>query len=215
MTSVRAFASVSHKVAALYVEKNGSYFGLEAVDPWDEERDARLYAGPHPVVAHPPCNRWAKPMAFVNQTRYGHKVGDDGGCFEHALWAVRTFGGVLEHPAHSAAWDAFALPKPARGGWASSLDDPGYTTMIDQWAYGHPCEKRTWLYYVGPEPPELDWRVAPEGVLPVVSWLRGAAWHREHGRKAITRAEASKTPEAFRDALIAMAYGCHKVEAAA
>src|SRR5690242_17269022 len=28
-------------VAALYVEKGGVYYGIEDVDPWDEERDAR------------------------------------------------------------------------------------------------------------------------------------------------------------------------------
>ena len=33
-------------IAALYVETDGCYFGLPGVDPWDEARDARLYAGP-------------------------------------------------------------------------------------------------------------------------------------------------------------------------
>lgn len=33
-------------VAALFVETGGCYFGLPDVDPWDEARDARLYAGP-------------------------------------------------------------------------------------------------------------------------------------------------------------------------
>lgn len=46
-------------VAALYVETGGCYFNLPGVDPWDRERDARQYAGPHPVVAHPPCERWS------------------------------------------------------------------------------------------------------------------------------------------------------------
>ena len=46
------------RVAALYVETGGVYYGLNDVDPWDEERDARLYAGPWPVVAHPPCKAW-------------------------------------------------------------------------------------------------------------------------------------------------------------
>jgi hypothetical protein len=102
-------------VAALYVAKDGAYFGLPAVEPWDEARDARKYRGPWPVVAHPPCDRWCQ-MAPVNQARYGHKVGDDGGCFEAALNAVRTFGGVLEHPAVSIAWRAFGLPKPPTAG---------------------------------------------------------------------------------------------------
>ena len=47
-------------IAALYVQKAGAYFGLPDVDPWDEARDARLYAGPHRVVAHPPCQRWGR-----------------------------------------------------------------------------------------------------------------------------------------------------------
>jgi hypothetical protein len=43
------------KVAALFVETDGCYFNLPSVDPWDIERDARKYTGPHPVIAHPPC----------------------------------------------------------------------------------------------------------------------------------------------------------------
>jgi hypothetical protein len=46
-------------IAALYVETGGCYFGLPDVDPWDQARDARLYAGPWPVVAHPPCQMGA------------------------------------------------------------------------------------------------------------------------------------------------------------
>lgn len=45
-------------IAALYVQTGGSYFNLEGVQPWDEESDARMYGGPFPVVAHPPCQRW-------------------------------------------------------------------------------------------------------------------------------------------------------------
>jgi hypothetical protein len=47
-------------IAALFVERNGIYFGIPGVDPWDERRDARTYAGPWPVVAHPPCARWGR-----------------------------------------------------------------------------------------------------------------------------------------------------------
>ena len=41
-------------ISALFVQKHGAYYGLKNVDPWDEERDARKYAGPNPVIAHPP-----------------------------------------------------------------------------------------------------------------------------------------------------------------
>lgn len=64
-------------IAALYVAKGGCYFGLDGVDPWDEARDARLYAGPHPVVAHPPCARWCRLAALV-QSQGGKAIGDDG-----------------------------------------------------------------------------------------------------------------------------------------
>ena len=42
-------------IAALFVEENGCYYGLDGVEPWGVSRDARKYDGPFPVVAHPPC----------------------------------------------------------------------------------------------------------------------------------------------------------------
>ena len=45
-------------VAALYVQTRGVYYGVDGVDAWGlPDRDAREYAGPWPVVAHPPCER--------------------------------------------------------------------------------------------------------------------------------------------------------------
>ena len=103
-------------VAALYVETGGCYFGLPNVDPWDEPRDARLYAGPHPVVAHPPCDRWHQ-LSAVNNKRWGYTINEDGGCFAAALAAVRKFGGVLEHPAESRAFKFHGIPEPVAGNW--------------------------------------------------------------------------------------------------
>jgi hypothetical protein len=185
-------------IAALYVETGGAYYGLDDVDPWDAERDARRYAGPHPVIAHPPCNTWCQ-LAPVNAKRWGRRVGDDDGTFAAALAAVRRWGGVLEHPAYSIAWRRYGLPVPARHGWTQSFDDPGITTQVSQAAYGHAARKRTWLYAVDVDPAALDWR-DPAGVAVI-----GGGIHTGQcvGRPKLERAIA--TPIAFRDMLIALA----------
>lgn len=90
---------MSRTVAALYVASRGCYYGLDDVEPWGlPERDAREYAGPHPVVAHPPCARWGR-YALGGPSHYGRfKVGDDGGCFAAALASVRRWGGGTGAP---------------------------------------------------------------------------------------------------------------------
>lgn len=151
------------KVAALFVDPRGVYSDLPDVEVWDEARDARLYAGPWPVVAHPPCARWSRLAGFT-EARFGYKRGEDGGCFEAALRAVREFGGVLEHPAYSAAWAKFDLPKPQwHGGWTRSLTDEGASCYVEQGRYGLPVKKATWLYACGVELPELRWGPTPDG----------------------------------------------------
>lgn len=108
-------------IAALYVETDGAYFGLPDVDPWDEARDARLYDGPRSVVAHPPCQRWGRYWHGAPRKPHQFKLGDDGGCFAAALASVRRWGGVLEHPEGSHAWNAFGLKAPPRnGGWVAA-----------------------------------------------------------------------------------------------
>jgi hypothetical protein len=74
-------------------------------------------------------------------------------------------------------------------------------TEVDQGAYGHRARKRTWLYYVGPEPPELDWREAESDVI-VSGFLHRAGT--DESRRVRPR-EASSTPIAFRDVLLEMA----------
>ncbi len=185
-------------VAALYVETGGTYYGLEGVDPWDETRDARLYDGPWPVVAHPPCNRWGQ-LANVNYARYGTPIGEDGGCFQHALWAVRTFGGVLEHPANSMAWRRFNLPSAVRGCWSTTLDDPGWATEISQVVYGHGARKRTWLYAVGCGD-ALDWSDRPGEYVVGAGINTGEC----QGRR-LPDSLAIRTPLEFRDLLLGMA----------
>lgn len=117
---------------------------MEGVDPWDEQRDAKRYEGPLPVVAHPPCGPWGR-MRFLS--RY-----QDKSCGPRAAEQVRAYGGVLEHPVDSTLWRACRMPRPGE------LPDEwgGRTYAVRQVAWGHCCEKPTWLYVVG---------IAPERVL--------------------------------------------------
>ena len=100
------------------------------LDCWDATRDARLYDGPHPIVAHPPCKHWGRlrHLAKVEcggckwrgrEAQLGHAPGigpycplcacdyivSDADCAPRAVEQVRRWGGVLEHPAGSKLWE--------------------------------------------------------------------------------------------------------------
>jgi hypothetical protein len=187
-------------IAALYVDPRGAYAGLPDVELWDEKRDARLYHGPHAVVAHPPCSRWCQLAAIVEK-RYGYKRGDDGGCFAAALATVRRVGGVLEHPAYSKAWSAFDLPTPpTKGGWVRGICG-GWVCHVEQGHFGHPARKATWLYAFGaPSLPDLPW--GRSSAVAVVSWCQN---HGGGNGPRIGKKVAAATPEAFRDVLLSIA----------
>jgi hypothetical protein len=204
-------------IAALFVETNGCYFGLPGVDPWDEARDARKYAGPWPVVAHPPCQRWGKFWAgqplHIAKTGERKIKGDDGGCFAAALSAVHQFGGVLEHPEGSHAWAHFGLRKPPRaGGWVPT-EHGFWTCCVEQGQYGHYARKPTWLLAYGLDHrdlPELCWgKTAP--VFPQQAIDRyGLAKCKRAGELAFKgggkdSAPRIGTPPEFRDILLRIA----------
>ena len=131
-------------VAALYVEPRGPYPALVA-DWFDEARDARTYRGPGPVVAHPPCGPWSKLRRFCTLPEEQRLLA------LLAVEQVRTFGGVLEHPAGSLLWREAGLPVPE-----SMFSDQygGRSYEVAQGDYGHAAPKLTWLYAVrlGPCP---------------------------------------------------------------
>lgn len=200
-------------IAALYVARGGAYFGLPGVDPWDEARDARRYTGPWPVVAHPPCQRWGRywhggPSAKVRRVK-----GDDGGCFAAALASVRAWGGVLEHPAHTSAWAAYALPKPARsGGWTDPDAHGGRACHVEQGHYGHRARKATWLYAVSPCVPALQWGPSEATARLDAGYhsaeeRRAKAGRAMTGGRRLTPRENLATPPAFREVLLSIARG--------
>lgn len=205
------------QIAALFVESDGAYFGLPGVDPWDEKRDARRYAGPHPVVAHPPCQRWGRFWHGSTARPHQFKLGADEGCFAAALTAVRNFGGVLEHPAHSHAWAWFGLRTPIAGqGWMPADDRGGWTCHVEQGHYGHLARKATWLYAVGCDLPELNWSKGAQRIHPRALELHGYEKARRIGMMAMVGGKdktriRNATPEAFRDVLLAMARSAIRV----
>jgi len=190
-------------IAALYVETGGVYFGRPDVDPWDEARDARRYAGPWPVVAHPPCGPWGhlRHLAVLQE--------DHRGCGLAAVEAVRRWGGVLEHPAHSTLWEACGLPAPG------CLPDAygGVSVVVDQCDFGHVARKRTWLYLVGVR--DLG-RMPPPGR--PTHWVSGSHQPRvkprgrrrsdfvPDGVKICSARQRNRTPPAFADFLVALAH---------
>jgi hypothetical protein len=205
-------------IAALYVQKDGSYYGLDGVVPWDEERDARQYAGPWPVVAHPPCQRWGKmwfgqPLA-VKLTGERKRLGDDGGCFEAALNSARTYGGVIEHPWGSLAWPHFDLNTPDRaGGWIMADYFGGWTCCVEQGRYGHYARKPTLLCTWGisaDDLPSLAWGYSEPRFDPAVVARMGLQRAKRLGEVGARGGGTDSsprigTPEPFRDLLISIA----------
>jgi len=157
---------VTAKVAALYVERGGPYFDMPDVDPWDKKRDARLYAGPMPVVAHPPCGPWGRLRHLYRGTEHD--------CAPAAIAAVQEWGGVVEHPAQSLLWGVLGLPKP--GEFRDVFG--GYSVEVCQCDWGHPARKRTWLYIVGAHVPSMPPSREP------THWISGGRGRQ--GKKAKT-----------------------------
>lgn len=190
-------------IAALFVQHDGCYAGLHYVDAWPEHRDARLYDGALPVVAHPPCQLWGN-LAAVNYARWGgehNRPGNDGGCFARALESVRRCGGVIEHPKNSRAFAANGIDKPHGIGW-QQIGQTEWVCEVWQSAYGHRANKATWLYYYGANTPhELRWE-RPKGTHQVgFQDQRGKA----RNKPTLGKKEANATPIAFREELIKLA----------
>lgn len=185
-------------IAALFVDPRGHYPKMPEVECWTQERDARLYTGPHSVVAHPPCQLWVN-LAAVNFKRYGgehNRPGNDGGCFRYALKCVQKYGGVLKHPAFSNAWREYGLPPPPGIGWYT-WGEQQWVCEVWQSAYGHLARKRTWLFYSG--------RRAPAEA----NWKRKAGTHQvgwfDRNKPTLGKKAASETPLLFAEYLVGLA----------
>ena len=200
-------------IAALFVETDGVYFDLPGVDAWDVTRDARNYQGPWPIVAHPPCQRWGRFWHGSTRKPHQFRMGDDQGCFASALASLETYGGILEHPADSHAWDerfGFSLPKPNKaGGWIEGRDGL-WCCHVEQGFYGHLSRKPTWLLAKGTDRPALKWGHGEQRLHPVALKKHGYEKARRIGMVAMVGGKdkqkiRDRTPDQFRDLLIGIA----------
>lgn len=165
------------------------------VDAWDRERDATLYQGPWPIVAHPACGPWGN-------LRHQYK-GSEGGpeLAVRAVTQVRAWGGVLEHPSHSLLWPVLELPAPgevdAHGGW---------TEDVNQCDWGHVARKRTWVYCVRVSPEIAAWRPPPRKPTHWICDDIARAIKRGYVRKLrATKKQCILTPPLFAEWLVILA----------
>lgn len=148
-------------VAALYVQQGGVYSSLPGVVAYDVKADARNYAGPWPVVAHPPCRAWGK-FRHVAKPRDGERE-----LAFHALEMVRRYGGVLEHPVGSQFFAAAGISR-------SDL------VRVNQVDWGHRAIKSTYLLLVGCTMPDA----LPQPGVPVTTVERLCRQERERTPRA-------------------------------
>jgi hypothetical protein len=184
-------AGDSLPVAVLYARKDSIYKSLSD-HVYDIDRDARHYNGVFPVVAHPPCRAWGRLRHFAKPRS------DEKALAFHAVHAVRTWGGVLEHPSSSTLWQSAELPLPGKG-----FDSfGGWSIEVPQKWWGHLAEKNTWLYIVGCLPKHI----------PDVPFSLGQASHvlesKKPGRLKLPREMREATPPAFAEWLLDLASRC-------
>jgi hypothetical protein len=189
---------MSHKtVAVLFARADSIYKSIPACDVVHIARDARIYPGGLPIIAHPPCRAWGGLRAFANPRP------DEKGLALYAVELLRLWGGVLEHPRSSTLWPVAQLPEPGdRDAWG------GFTIEVHQHWFGHRAEKATRLYIVGCEPEDLPpipvCTTRPTHVVANSRNLQGTA----DARPEITKKEREATPPAFAQWLIDTATLC-------
>ena len=174
-------------IAVLYVDEKGPYVKMPGVEAWGETRGGQSYAGPHPIVAHPPCGPWGlcRDMCYLQ----------DASLAPIAVEQVRRWGGVLEHPVGSRLWKHAGLPPPGKS------DPWGVTVRVEQVSWGHACRKPTLLYCVGVDRAFLA-RTLRTGGTPT---HKIASRAKRRGLLAPSSAMRRRTPPDFADWLVALA----------
>jgi hypothetical protein len=190
------------KVAVLFARTDSIYKTIPGCDVYDIDRDARMFGGGLPIIAHPPCRAWGVFAMFANPRP------DERALAPWAIEQIRLNGGVLEHPSGSKLWTELNLPSPG-----SRDEFGGWTLPIHQHWWGHRAEKKTFLYIVGCEPkdiPEIPLRLdKPTHVIGDVRDMQG------NYRPEVSKQEREHTPPALAEWLVELALRCNLRRAAA
>lgn len=129
---------MSQDIDVLFTMEPSIYDTLTPGRTWGISRNAITWPGGNPIIAHPPCRAWSRMRGLSKAPKEEKYL---------AIWAieqVRTWGGVLEHPAHSTLWGEMDLPL------GNDIDKwNGFSIYVEQSWYGHLCKKPTWLYIAG------------------------------------------------------------------
>lgn len=194
------------EVAALFVRRDSIYKTMPGVDAWDADRDARLWPGGCPVVAHPPCAQWGRLRYFAADKP------DEKALGPLAVGLVRAWGGVLEHPWLSTLWPAMGLPKQGE----PADEYGGFTLDVDQFWWQHRAQKRTLLYIVGVDraaiaPPPF--RLGQAEITIASSRRRQRA--ADFKSVNTTKAEREHTPPLFAEWLVSIARSARRHDATA
>lgn len=173
------------KVAILCAARTSVYHELDNLEVYDQERDARTFAGGLPVVAHPPCRAWSATCRQLAKPEPGE--------IELGLFCcekLKECGGVLEQPAHSHLFDAGQLPKPLEKVSENGL----FTLAVFQAWWGYPMKKSTWLCFSGIDPRAVE--------LPLRLHNRGKDWRKQ---QLMSKRQRSETTREFAEWLIDIA----------
>lgn len=113
-------------ISVLCVNKDSIYKSIPGVDAWDLERDAYKFNGTNPVITHAPCQQWSRLKHFANDNPKEKELA------WFCLEKVNANGGVFEHPAGSSFFKDAGIKK---------------IYSVDQFWFGFPARKRTYLYF--------------------------------------------------------------------
>jgi hypothetical protein len=118
-------------ISVLCALPNSVYKNIPGLDVWDVQRDAYYFTGSNPVIVHPPCAQWSRMRAFSKPNESEKELA------YFCLTKVIRNGGIFEHPMGSSFFKEVGL-RP--------------TLCLDQFVFGFPARKRTWLYFHGCKP---------------------------------------------------------------